>query len=61
MKKSFNNSYKELNSAELIGLTTEVKERIATGNFEQVNKSFTTADLWNIQRNSKNRLQRRFL
>jgi hypothetical protein len=39
----------------------ETSLKVQKENTSYNGRSFTTADLWNIQRNSKNRLQRRFL
>lgn len=54
-----------LNKEEMINLTTEVKEVLATGviktwSKKSNNKIFSAAELWNIQRNQKARVQRRF-
>jgi Holliday junction resolvase-like predicted endonuclease len=54
-----------LNKEEMINLTTEVKEVLATGVIKTWSKKsnkkiFSAAELWNIQRNQKARVQRRF-
>ena len=46
---------------EIENLTKEVKETLAFGYRVVKTKSFTSADLWNIQRQSKTRSSRRFI
>jgi hypothetical protein len=41
-------------------LTREVKETLAVDFEHNPNKTFCVADMWNIQRQRKNRTQRRF-
>ncbi len=56
MKTQNTNFLTRLNSNELVSLTKEVKETIAV----VTNKTtFSVADLWNIQRNRRTRVQRR--
>jgi len=60
-KQSFNiGLFSSIDKKTMEDLTSEVKETIA---FNLVNQhtNFTTADLWNIQRRSKPRNQRRYL
>jgi hypothetical protein len=45
----------------LAELTREVKETIAFGLVEPRHKIFTAAELWNIRRQAKARVQRRYL
>ncbi len=60
MKKVINNFFGNLSSNEIKHLTAEVNETIALGACTHT-PVFTRADLWNIQRISKFRPQRRFL
>jgi hypothetical protein len=50
MKLSSNNFLETLNYQELKELTFEVKETLAVENKKEKRKIFTTADLWNLQR-----------
>jgi hypothetical protein len=56
-----------LNNITQTGLSTlesfpkEVKETLFTDNIRGRHKIFSTADLWNIQRQTKYRIQRRFI
>ena len=59
MKKQSQNLFSEVTKSELDNLTTSVQEIIAFG-YKSNDKRFTTADLWNIQRQQKSRTQRRF-
>ncbi len=61
MKKSFNSLFAQLNNSSLENLTKEVKETIAFSLTKPNSRSFTAADLWNIQRHTKSRVKRRFL
>lgn len=58
--KTQNNLLVELNTKELVKLTTTVKETIAT-TVQLVNSKsiFSTADLWNIQKMRRVRMPRR--
>jgi hypothetical protein len=49
-----------LSQEAVINLTTEVKETLATGHKKMLGRSLTIADLWNIQRRQKARVQRRY-
>jgi len=61
MKKQSTASFIQISGTQLENLTAVVSETLATG-FEVIKtKSFTTADLWNIQRQAKSRIQRRFI
>ena len=51
MNNNSNRSIVSMGAAELVNLTTEVKETVAT--FATQDKTFSVADLWNIQRNRK--------
>jgi hypothetical protein len=57
VKKNSENNFAPLSEEQLKNLTTTPKETIAAG-FSQP-KSFTTVDLWNIQRRSRTMMQRR--
>ena len=61
MKKTLKSPFTQLTQNELNNLTHEVKETISEGFSNSVCKIFTTADLWNIQRQTKTRMQRKFL
>jgi hypothetical protein len=61
MKKPSTSLLNRLSEIQLEILTAEVKETIASGIFSSNCRTFTAAELWNIQRNGKNRPQRRFL
>jgi hypothetical protein len=57
MKKQTTNQFSPISKEQTEKLTTVVKETIALG-LSQV-KTFTTADLWNIQRRSRTIMSRR--
>lgn len=59
MKKQSNFAFKTLNREEVARLTNFVEENIAAGFNHAASRLFTTADLWNIQRQGKRRVQRR--
>lgn len=59
MKKQTTNQFLQMSKEQTEKLTTVVKETIARG-FDQA-KTFSPADLWNIQRRSRTMYQRRFL
>lgn len=61
MKKQSNILFAKFSKDALANLTMEVKETIAAGFTLPARRTFTTADLWNIQRQIKNIIQRRFL
>lgn len=61
MKKTSKNFLAAISSKVISRLTREVKETIAFNLVEPAHRSFTTAELWNIQRHTKARIQRRFL
>jgi len=50
-----------LSQENIINLTTEVKEVLITGYKKNKDRVLSTADLWNIQRRQKARMQRRFI
>jgi hypothetical protein len=61
MKKQSNTLFTKFGKEALADLTREVKETIAFGLAKPYRKIFTVADLWNIQRQSKSSIQRRYL
>jgi hypothetical protein len=61
MKKSSTSLLSRTSVKQLENLSTEVKETVTTGIFSSNCRTFTVAELWNIQRIGKNRPQRRFL
>ncbi|MEJ7586142.1 MAG: hypothetical protein WKI04_01145 [Ferruginibacter sp.] len=60
MKKQSHTLFTKISKDTLSGLTREVKEKLATGFNLSAKKTFTVADLWNIQRQRKSMVQRRF-
>jgi hypothetical protein len=61
MKTLTNNSFTPLNSEQLKKLTRLVAETIAIDANACIGKTFTSADLWNIQRAKKSVRNRRFI
>ncbi|MBC7890260.1 MAG: hypothetical protein H7Z13_20485 [Ferruginibacter sp.] len=61
MKKQSASILTQISTEQLQRLTTIVTETVATGFDQPKGKKFTTADLWNIQRQGKTRIQRRFI
>ncbi len=63
MKKHLTTLLSEIRSEQLEKLTTMVNETLAVEfEFSQPkSKTFSTADLWNIQRQGRSRIQRRFV
>lgn len=60
MKKQSTILFSTLSADVLNSLTTIVSETIATGFNQPAKKTFTAAELWNIQRQGKSRTQRRY-
>jgi hypothetical protein len=60
MKMQLASLFTQMGTVQLENLTTIVNETLAPGFFQPKTKVFTSADLWNIQRQGKNRIQRRF-
>ena len=58
MKKQSNNIFTAISKENVQNLTSIVKETLAAG-FNMPSKTFTAAQLWNIQRQGKSRTQRR--
>ncbi|MEP7110124.1 MAG: hypothetical protein ABI760_19165 [Ferruginibacter sp.] len=61
MKKQSNMLFVKFGKDALANLTMEVKETLAAGFKLPGQKAFTAADLWNIQRQRRSMVQRRFL
>jgi protein-arginine kinase len=62
MKTQNNNFFTTLNNNQMTDLVQEVKETIATqAPTINPNAAFTAADLWNLERNRRNRVIRRHL
>ena len=61
MKKQATTLFSTISTEQLENLTSVVNERLAIGNNLPKRKIFTTADLWNIQRQDKSRIQRRLI
>lgn len=59
MKEQTNVNFAKMSKEQLTALTTTVKETAAADFI--AGKSFTTIDLWNIQRSSKVRTQKKHL
>ena len=58
MKKQSTNQFSQISKEQTEILTTVVSETLATG-FNQA-KTFSTADLWNIQRKSRTMMIRKY-
>ena len=61
MKKNSNTLFPQLSLEEKLSLNEIVKERLAEGFMPANKKVFTDVELWNIQRQRKAIVQRRFL
>ena len=59
--KASSNKFAQIEPSTLERLTTEVKETLVPANILSQHKTFSAADLWNIQRQVKYRVQRRFI
>lgn len=60
MKKQLTTLFAGLGNTQVTSLTTVVKETLALEYKIPVAKIFTAAELWNIQRQKKGLVQRRF-
>jgi len=60
MKKNLNNLFTQINAEQLETLTTVVNETPITDFNLSKDRTFNVVDLWNIQRQGKNRIQRRY-
>jgi hypothetical protein len=59
MRRQLTSLLSQLRTEQLEILTTLVKETLAIEYSLPKSKTFTSADLWNIQRQGKSRIQRR--
>jgi hypothetical protein len=60
MKTQSTSLFSAISKVNLVNLAAEVKETLAFGFTEKNNKILSAADVWNIQRQKRNRIQRRF-
>ncbi|MEO5685256.1 MAG: hypothetical protein ABIQ88_21600 [Chitinophagaceae bacterium] len=60
MKTQSTNFFPALTTAQMAGLTTEVKETLALDVNHNKPRILSIADVWNIQRIKRTRVQRRF-
>ncbi|MEP6750183.1 MAG: hypothetical protein ABJB86_20760 [Bacteroidota bacterium] len=60
MKTQSTNFFSAISNAQMMSLTAEVKETIAFDFAQRNPKILSAADVWNIQRNKRSRVQRRF-
>ncbi|MEO5592048.1 MAG: hypothetical protein ABIR15_22845 [Chitinophagaceae bacterium] len=60
MKTQTTGLFNAISKTRLMSLTTEVKETLATDISLPFAKKFTAAEVWNIQRQKRARVQRRF-
>ncbi|MFT3933519.1 MAG: hypothetical protein QM726_07895 [Chitinophagaceae bacterium] len=61
MKTQTNGLFSTINQEQLISLTTTVNETLALDVHLPFHKKMIAADVWNIQRNKRNRAPRRFM
>ena len=61
MKTTITKPLTQLKANELLSLTTQVRETIATEYSIPRENKFTNTDLWNIQRRAKSTFIRRYL
>ncbi len=59
MKMQSTNLFSQINKTQVENLTMEVKETLAMGYNHNQSKTFSAAELWNIQRQRKSLNQRR--
>jgi len=60
MKKHSNNYFAKISQLQLNNLISILDETLGTDITSSKKRAFTTADLWNVQRNRKNFIQRRY-
>jgi hypothetical protein len=60
MKKNSNNLFTPISTEQLENLTSVVNETSAPAFNPSKSKTFNVVDLWNIQRQGKSRIQRRY-
>jgi hypothetical protein len=58
MRKQSNQLFTSIDHVDLVNLTPTVNETLL---IDAGHKNFTAAELWNIQRHGKSRIQRRYL
>ncbi len=61
MKTQINGLFNNISHEQLVNLTTTVNETLAMDVQMPFNKKIVVADVWNIQRQKRNRVQRRFI
>jgi len=61
MKTQTTSLFNQLSKIQLVSLTAEVKEILAMHLAVPAGKKITAADVWNIQRQKRARVQRRFV
>ena len=61
MKKQSNYLLSPLGEADIVNLTSEVKEVLGPGLKKMPVRILSAADLWNIQRQRRSRMLRRFI
>lgn len=59
MKTASENLFSQISKTEVDNLTTQVKETLAMGYAQSGTKTFSAAELWNIQRQRRTFVQRR--
>jgi len=59
MKTQLTNLFSQISKSQVAKLTVEVKETLALGFKQDQTKTFSAAELWNIQRQRKSFTQRR--
>ncbi|MEO7768526.1 MAG: hypothetical protein ABIS01_13945, partial [Ferruginibacter sp.] len=59
MKRQSYSLFNQMSKEQTGELTTMVKETLAEGFYQLKTKTFTAADLWNIQRQVKSRISRK--
>ena len=59
MKMQLTNLFNQISKTQVENLTMEIKETLALGYNHNKAKTFSAAELWNIQRQRKNITQRR--
>lgn len=60
MKKQSKTLFTQIDEDQYKTMTTVVNETLASGFNQHSNKIFSTADLWNIQRQKRTTVQRRY-
>ena len=60
MKTQSTHLFNAISKADFVNLISEVKETLDAGFEEKRSKIISAADVWNIQRQKRNRIQRRY-